>query len=169
MSDNPTPPPDDQSGWAAPGPPGTSAPQPAAPGSGWTPPPPGQAPYGQAPYGQAPYGQPAYGQPAYGQPAYGQAPGWGYGYASPQHEKGATTSLVLGIVGFFCCGIILGPAAIYEGVKARRKIARSGGALSGDGMALAGIILGIVCTVWFVISMGFWLVIVGRTSTTSSG
>ncbi len=118
-----------------------------------------QAPYGQAPYGQAPYGQAPYGQgpPAgYGPGAYQQAGAWGYGYVAPQNDKGSVTSLVLGIVGMLCCGIILGPAAIYEGVKARRRIAASNGTLTGDGMALAGIILGSVAVAFFVIGMIFF-------------
>lgn len=123
---------------------------------GYDQPPYGQPPYGQPGYGQPGYGQPGYGQPPYGQPGYGANPHgaapYGYGYAAPQAEKGATTSLVLGIVGFFVCGIILGPAAVIEGVKARKRIRESNGMLTGDGMALAGIVLGsIVCLLYVVV------------------
>ncbi len=142
--------------WAVPETPGGQAPDGPAP-HGQAPdgqPPYGQAPYGQAPYGQAPYGQAPYGQAPYGQGPYG-TPGWGYpqGYQPPQLDKGARTSLILGIVGFLICGIILGPAAIIEGVKARKRIRESNGYLTGDGLALAGIILGAVVTVLFVIGM----------------
>ena len=63
----------------------------------------------------------------------------------------ARTSLILGIVSFFCCGIITGPIAIVLGVKARREIADSQGRLTGDGMAIAGIVLGIIATVFNVL------------------
>jgi hypothetical protein len=43
-------------------------------GPGYGPPQSGPPPYGQPPYGQPPYGQPQYGPPQYGQPPYGQAP-----------------------------------------------------------------------------------------------
>jgi hypothetical protein len=127
----------------------------------------GQGPYGQAPYGPGPYGQGPYGQGPYGQGPYGQAPygpgpygpgpygagpygnPYGYGYdpsRGPQLDKGARTSLILSIVGLVVCGVILGPAAIIEGTKARRRIRESNGALKGDGLALAGIIIGVIGT-----------------------
>ena len=62
----------------------------------------------------------------------------------------AITSLVLGIVGFLCFGIILGPVAAVLGFLGRKQIAETGGSQSGSGMALAGIILGAVA---FVISI----------------
>ncbi len=68
-------------------------------------------------------------------------------------DKGARTSLVLGIVGFVIYGVILGPAAIIEGVKARKRIRLSNGYLTGDGMAIAGIVLGAIVTVIFVVAV----------------
>ena len=115
-------------------------------------------------FGGAPY-PPAGAYPAGGMPQSPYGYGYGYGYMPPQHEKGATTSLVLGIVSFFICGIIFGPAAIIEGVKARKRIAQSNGQLTGDGMALAGIILGVVYLVVFVIAV---IVIVAMSSKTPS-
>ena len=76
---------------------------------------------------------------------------------------------MLGIVSLFCCGIVLGPAAIYEGVKSRRSITDSGGSLDGDGMALAGIILGAVAVVWFIISIVIWVSIIGSRMPPSTG
>lgn len=67
-------------------------------------------------------------------------------------DKGANVSIVLGVVGIFLCGILLGPAAIVEGVKARRRIAASGGGLSGNARALVGIVIGGVAT--FLSSLG---------------
>ncbi len=183
---NPADPPTTPPGWAAP-PPGQPPPA-ASPPYGQQPygqaPPYGQQPYGQQPYGQAPpygqqpygqqpYGQaPPYGQQPYGQQPYGQQPpsavgGWGYASIPPQNDKDAITSLVLGIVSLVCCGIVLGPAAIYEGVKSRRSITNSGGALKGDGMALAGIILGAVAVVWFIISIILYITVVSRTASTT--
>jgi hypothetical protein len=77
------------------------------------------------------------GPPGYGNPG----AGWG-GYGQPVRDKGATKALILGIVSLLICGLVFGPAAIGEGTKARNRIRASGGALTGDGLALAGIWLG---------------------------
>ena len=61
-------------------------------------------------------------------------------------DRGANLSIVLGIVGLLLCGILLGPAAVVEGVKARRRIAASGGGLSGNARAVVGIVIGGVAT-----------------------
>ncbi|MEV5436522.1 DUF4190 domain-containing protein [Streptomyces sp. NPDC052682] len=60
----------------------------------------------------------------------------------------AIASLCCGIVGLFFLNIVLGPLAIVFGVVARRQA----GVRSGAGMAKAGIILGIVDVVlWLVL------------------
>jgi hypothetical protein len=59
-------------------------------------------------------------------------------------SSNATTALVLGIIGMACA--VLGPLAIVYGARARREIRESGGTLSGDGMAIAGLVLGIIST-----------------------
>lgn len=100
---------------------------------------PGPTPYG-AP-GAVPYGtlgQPAYGAPPGYQPYYPGGPGM-----APKTHARARNALILGIVGFVCCGLIFGSAAIYEGVKARKEIEASP-FLEGDGLAIAGIVLGII-------------------------
>ncbi|MGB7537995.1 MAG: DUF4190 domain-containing protein [Anaerolineales bacterium] len=61
----------------------------------------------------------------------------------------AIASLILGIVSFptaFCygCGMIFAVAAIVIGLIARSQIKQSGGRQGGDGLALAGLILGSV-------------------------
>ncbi|MDP6381338.1 MAG: DUF4190 domain-containing protein, partial [Phycisphaerae bacterium] len=56
----------------------------------------------------------------------------------------ATASLILSIVGYCVPVLIPDILAIIFGVKARRAIAKSAGRLKGAGMALAGMILGIV-------------------------
>jgi hypothetical protein len=71
----------------------------------------------------------------------------------PQTHSKATASLVCGIVGLFLCGVVLGPLAIYFGNQAKKEISASGGRYSGDGLATAGIVLGIIAVVVFVISM----------------
>ena len=49
--------------------------------------------------------------------------------------------------------MILGPVAIYLGITAKREIQESGGRLKGSGMATAGIVLGIIALVTFVLSI----------------
>jgi hypothetical protein len=104
-----------------------------------------QDPYRQQPWAQQQFIQPA---PGYVQPMGGYG---GYGYAAPTDGK-ATASLVLGIVSIFCFGFLSGIPAIIFGFLARRDIARSGGALSGAGMALGGIIIGSLGTLMSVVS-----------------
>ena len=52
--------------------------------------------------------------------------GWGRSsatYAPSTTDRGATRSLILAGVALLICGILLGPAAIAEGIRARRRIA----------------------------------------------
>jgi hypothetical protein len=83
-----------------------------------------------------------------------------YGYQGPppgpQYQTdapNATTALVLGIIGIFCFGIILGPIAIVLGTNALKAIEQSGGAYGGEGKARAGQILGIIATVLSVLGI----------------
>ena len=57
-------------------------------------------------------------------------------------EGKATASLVLGILSFFCFSVLTGIPAIILGHMSRSNIRKSMGRLKGDGMALAGLILG---------------------------
>ena len=84
-------------------------------------------------------------------PAYGGWSGQPYdmgagAYAVPQTSARATTSLVIGIASIVVCflGPLLGIPAIVLGVAARREIGRSGGRTTGDGLALGGIISGVL-------------------------
>ena len=63
---------------------------------------------------------------------------------APRQNCGlAIASLVLGIAGFvLCLGPIAGIPAVICGHMAQSKIRKSGGALTGDGIALAGLITG---------------------------
>jgi hypothetical protein len=91
-------------------------------------------------------------------PPYGAAPPGPYppyGYGPPLQQSGlAVASMVTGIVGVVLgfCGFfgffgfvgLIGIAGVICGVLAKQDIRRSGGAKTGDGMALAGIITGAV-------------------------
>ncbi|WP_019146427.1 DUF4190 domain-containing protein [Aeromicrobium massiliense] len=85
-------------------------------------------------------------------------PGGGYGYgdggygAPPEQNKKALWSMILGIVGLLCCGIA-GIVAIVLGNQAKKEIADSAGRQTGEGMAKAGYILGIVAVVLWVVGI----------------
>lgn len=81
-------------------------------------------------------------------PSYG-AP---YGGAPQPHPKG-TLVLVVGIIGLFICGIILGPIAWIQGKNALDEIDRNPTAYSNRGMVQAGMILGIVATALWVLGL----------------
>lgn len=122
-------------------------------------------PYGGATFDQKPPVPPTYGTPpppAYGgQPSYGQAPyGAPAAYAGPggAPDSGATTAMVLGIIGLaggFFCGlpIVLSPFALFLGLAAKKRIDASAGALTGRGNAQAGFILGIIGTVLLILGI----------------
>lgn len=65
----------------------------------------------------------------------------------------AVASLVLGIIWIFWIGSLL---ALIFGFIAKRQIDRSNGAQTGSGLAIAGIVLGLVgvCTLLLVILFG---------------
>jgi hypothetical protein len=88
---------------------------------------------------------------AYAPPAYGPPP------AGPTTNGFSIASLVLGIVWVFGVGAIL---AVIFGFIARRQIRESGGRQGGDGMALAGIILGFVGIAGLILWIVFVLVAV---------
>ncbi len=105
-------------------------------------------PYAPVPQPQAPPAYPPQPQPPPGyapQPygAYGpyQPPPYGYGPPPPRTNGMAVASLVLGIVWVYWVGSIL---AVVFGFVARSQIKASGGAQTGDGMAIAGIVLGFI-------------------------
>lgn len=96
------------------------------------------------PYGQQPGQQP--GQP-YGQPMYAQQPMYGgYGYPPPQpkSQTNAILALVLSCVGLATCGVTAIVGVIF-GHIAMGRIKR--GEEDGRGMALAGVIIGYVVIV----------------------
>jgi len=60
-------------------------------------------------------------------------------------------SMITGIISLFCCGVVLGPVAIVLSNQAKSEIADSRGMQTGEGMAKAGLILGIVGIVGWVL------------------
>lgn len=109
-------------------------PDPSAPGSGGPPPPPEQPT--QAAYPPAAYGAPA-GPPGYGYPGYPGAYPGAYPVAAPTNGL-AIAALVCSIAGV-ATGLSA-PVGAVLGHVARRQIRERGE--QGDGMALAGIIVG---------------------------
>ena len=84
------------------------------------------------------------------------APG-GYG-GVPQQNKKALWAMILGILGLVCCGFFTGIPALILGNQAKQEIAQSGGTQTGDGMAKAGVILGIISIVLGVLGVIFYAV-----------
>lgn len=65
------------------------------------------------------------------------------------NTRSATDAMWFGIVGIllvFPFGVLLGPAALFTGISALRRVRNSGGTMAGSGRAIAGIVMGsIVC------------------------
>jgi len=70
----------------------------------------------------------------------------------------AIASLVCAIIGFFTIGIILGPIAIVLAKTARRKIWEDP-ELGGDGIATAGLVIGIVDTALWAVGILIGIII----------
>jgi hypothetical protein len=131
--------------------------QPSGPSYSTPPPPPpptvGPVPYG--PPGQEPW-QAAW-APAYGAP-----------YPGSLSHKGATTSLVLGIIAIaslvltpVCCitipGVFCAPFAWGIGAKAKREIAQHPGVYGNAGAAQTGMWMGIVMSIIGFLSIGLFV------------
>jgi hypothetical protein len=83
------------------------------------------------------------------QPQGYQNPGYGYGQSGPPKNDGlAVGALVTSIVGIplLCCyiGFFACVAGVVMGFVSRNRIKQSGGQLTGEGMAMGGIIVGFV-------------------------
>ncbi len=118
--------------------------------------------YNEPPYGTPPpppgggYGGP--GQP-YGQPAYGAGGG-----QPTQTSVMAIISLVTGILGVLCCNwFVFSIAATVLGFLGKKEIDE--GKKTGKGLALAGLILGIVGIVLGVI---IWILVIATDSFSGS-
>jgi Domain of unknown function (DUF4190) len=128
---------------APPPPPGSPAGGHAAPGY----PPPGYA----APIHPGPgYAAPGYGQP-YGPHGY-PPPGYGVPGYPGVHVRPTNTMAILALVMAF----VFAPAGLVLGIVARRQIRQTGE--DGEGLALAGIIVGAIATALFVLVIVFWII-----------
>ena len=87
-------------------------------------------------------------------------------YQAPTTNGMAIASLVCGCLGFVTC--ISGIVAIILGHIARKQIRESGGTQQGDGMALAGLILGYIMTALLLAYIVFIIVAVATTDTNTT-
>ena len=78
-------------------------------------------------------------------PGGGYVPG-GMQYASRRTDGLAIAALIVGILSLVCCvlGVALGPAAAVMGFISRGRISSSSGTIGGGGLAIGGLILGVI-------------------------
>ena len=76
-----------------------------------------------------------------------------YPHNQRTNAPGATTSIILGALGFFICGPIFGSLAISNANKAKKAIAESPELYEGGGLATTGMVMGIVDLVGWAIFM----------------
>jgi uncharacterized Tic20 family protein len=69
---------------------------------------------------------------------------------------GATLALVFGILGVIIFAIIFGPLAIWQATKARKAI-KEDPELGGGGRATAGLVLGILAIVFWIVGLLIFL------------
>ena len=123
-------------------------------------PPPGYPPAGYPPagYGQGGYPPPAYG-PGYPPPGYGP-PGYPPPGYPPMYGRPTNTLAILALVMAF----VFAPAGLILGIVARKQIRETGE--DGDGLALAGIIVGGIVTALFVFFIVLWIIAFSALSST---
>jgi Domain of unknown function (DUF4190) len=81
--------------------------------------------------------------PGYGPPHYGPPPGYGYPPPYPVFPPPTNPMAIAALV----CALTIAPVGLGLGIAARKQIRRTGE--GGDGLALAGIIIGgIVTGIW---------------------
>ena len=115
------------------------------------PPPAGLPPGAPGPYGQPGYPQPQYGPPGYPPQGY-PPPGYGVPGFPPVYVRPTNTMAILALVMAF----VFAPAGLILGIVARKQIRETGE--DGDGLALAGIIVGGIVTAIFVLFIVLWIV-----------
>ena len=71
----------------------------------------------------------------------------------------ATTSLILGILGFVCCQVCA-PFAWHMGNQELKAIAAGQSSMAGQGIAMAGKILGIIGSVFLIFAV-LWMLFFG--------
>jgi hypothetical protein len=108
---------------------------------------------------------PAYPPPGYGPPGPPPAPGYGApwypppGYP-PVYGRPTNTMAILALVMAF----VFAPAGLVLGIVARKQIRQTGE--DGDGLALAGIIVGGIVTALFVFMIVLWIIAFSALSST---
>ena len=102
----------------------------------------------------SPPGYPAagYGQPGYPPAGYGPPPGYGPPGYPLVYGRPTNTMAILALVMAF----VFAPAGLILGIVARRQIRQTGE--DGDGLALAGIIVGGIATAIFVLIFVFMII-----------
>src|SRR3954447_1028697 len=84
--------------------------------------------------------------PGYGPPHYGPPPGYGYPPPYPVFPPPTNPMAIAALV----CALTIAPVGLGLGIAARKQIRRTGE--GGDGLALAGIIIGgIVTGIWVLV------------------
>jgi len=93
-------------------------------------------------------------------------PGGGMQYASRRTDGLAIASLITGILSIVCCvlGVVLGPAAAVMGFIARGRITASNWTIGGGGLAIGGLVLGVI---GFIAAVG-WILVFAFSSNGSS-
>jgi hypothetical protein len=87
-------------------------------------------------------------------------------YQTPAQSGKAVASLVLGICSIMCCaGILTGLPAIVLGFMGRKDVLKSEGALDGSGLAVAGIVTGMIGTLGSLAYGVIWAFTLFATST----
>jgi len=86
-----------------------------------------------------------------------RAPAGYRAHAPMRTAPGAVASLVCGILGLLCFGFLFGPIAIILATQARGAVRRGRGIYSGDGLAIAGLVLGIIGTALHAVWLVFFL------------
>ena len=79
---------------------------------------------------------------------------------SPSPNGMAIASLVLGVIGVLGAAIFTSLPAIICGHVARRQIRNAAGREGGDGMALTGLILGYLVTLFTLLLISFFILLV---------
>ena len=80
-------------------------------------------------------------------------------HAEPKPSSRATTSLVLGILGFVCCQACA-PFAWYMGSQELKAIKSGQSTAAGQGFATAGMVLGVIGTILLVFAL-LWIFFFG--------
>jgi uncharacterized protein DUF4190 len=119
------------------------------------------------------YPQPTYSQPAYPQQGYAQTPYAQTPYGQPVYAVAPTNGMAIASLVCSLAGLLVGisaPVGAILGHIARRQIRTTGE--QGDGMALAGIIVGWVITGLFlcacVVYIGFFATLFGIAGTSGT-